>query len=88
MASLKRYPSGNFHLAFQFGGSRFKRSLKTKSQCKGKGESKAACSRIEENIALIEAGRTEQLFSTFEETVPADSMEATSLYTARMDMNH
>ncbi len=114
MASLQKDPSGNFHLAFQFGGSRFKRSLKTKSQRKAE----AACSRVEENIALIEAGRMElpenidlptyllsngkldhrpkvqsslrlgQLFTTFEETVPADSMEATSLYTARLHMNH
>ena len=41
MASLQKDPSGNFHLAFQFGGSRFKRSLKTKSQRKAEAEQKA-----------------------------------------------
>ena len=32
MASLQQFPSGNFHITFQFGGKRFKRALKTKDE--------------------------------------------------------
>lgn len=32
MAWLQTDPSGNFHISFRFGGQKFKRSLKTKSE--------------------------------------------------------
>lgn len=53
MASIQQDPSGNYHIAFRFGGSRYKRSLKTKIERKAE----AAASHVEENIRLIEAGR-------------------------------
>jgi hypothetical protein len=53
MASLQQDPSGNFHICFRFGGKRFKRSLKTTSQRKAD----AACTRLDKNIRLVDAGR-------------------------------
>ncbi|MEM8671021.1 MAG: site-specific integrase [Planctomycetota bacterium] len=55
MASLQTDPSGNFHITFRFGGTRFKRSLKTKN----KRRAQSTCVRLEENIQLIESGRLE-----------------------------
>lgn len=55
MASLQQFPSGNFHITFQFGGKRFKRSLKTKD----KRQATSLRARLEETIRLIELGRIE-----------------------------
>ena len=55
MASIQQDPSGNFHIAFRFGGKRYKRSLKTTIERKAL----ATASHVEENIRLIEAGRME-----------------------------
>ena len=53
MASIQQDPSGNFHIAFRFGGKRYKRSLKTAIERKAL----ATANHVEENIRLIEAGR-------------------------------
>ena len=53
MASLQKDPSGNFHVTFRFQGTRYKRSLKTKSQ----KTAQSRRGRLEENISLLEAGR-------------------------------
>ncbi|MEZ6059129.1 MAG: hypothetical protein R3C19_02085 [Planctomycetaceae bacterium] len=55
MASIQQDRSGNYHIAFRFGGKRYKRSLKTKHNRKADA---AAC-HVEENIRLIGAGRLE-----------------------------
>ncbi len=52
MASLQNDPSGNFHVCFRFGGTRFKRSLGTKN----KREAESLAGRIEVNIRLVERG--------------------------------
>jgi hypothetical protein len=66
MASLQQDPSGNFHICFCFGGKRFKRSLKTTS----KRKADATCTRLDENIRLVDAGRL---------TLPDDADPATFL---------
>jgi hypothetical protein len=55
MASLQQFPSGNFHIKFDFGGKRFKRSLKTKD----KREAISRRARLEETLRLVELGRIE-----------------------------
>ena len=55
MASLQKDPSGNYHITFRFGGTRFKRSLKTKNERRAV----AASVRLQENIRLVESGRME-----------------------------
>ena len=55
MASLQQFPSGNFHITFQFGGKRYKRSLKTKD----KRQAMSLRARVEETVRLIELGRIE-----------------------------
>ena len=55
MAWLDRDPSGNFHICFRLGSRRFKRSLRTKDERRAN----ASCSRLEENIRLVENGRLE-----------------------------
>lgn len=55
MASLQQFPSGNFHITFDFGGKRFKRSLKTKD----KREAVSRRARLEETLRLVELGRIE-----------------------------
>ena len=53
MAWLERDPSGNYHIAFRFGGRKFRRSLRTKT----KRQAEARCARLEENSQLVESGR-------------------------------
>lgn len=53
MAWLRQNPSGHFYICFRFGGRRFKRSLKTKSE--RVANSKRV--RLEDTIGLVEAGR-------------------------------
>ena len=53
MAWIQQDPSGNFHISFRFGGRKFKRSLKT-SVAK---QAQLKKLRLEETIALLEAGR-------------------------------
>jgi integrase len=53
MAWLEQKKSGQFLVAFRFGEQRFKRALRTKQP----KEARAAKSRIEENIRLVERGR-------------------------------
>ena len=53
MASLQQDPSGNFHICFRFARRRFKRSLKTAN----KRKADAACTRLDENIRLVDSGR-------------------------------
>ena len=55
MASLQQFPSGNFHITFQFGGKRFKRSLKTKD----KRQAISLRARVEGTLRLVELGRIE-----------------------------
>jgi hypothetical protein len=55
MASLAQERNGNYHIVFWFGGSRFKRSLKTNSLKK----SHAAKARLEDTLQLVEIGRLE-----------------------------
>jgi hypothetical protein len=52
MAWLEQKKSGQFLVAFRFGDQKFKRSLKTSHP----NEARAAISRIEENIRLVERG--------------------------------
>jgi hypothetical protein len=52
MPWLEQPPSGVFHVVFRFGGRKCKRSLKTKSELRAK----AACSRLEDNLGLLERG--------------------------------
>ena len=53
MASLQQFPSGSFHISIQFGGKRYKRSLKTKNLRKAK----AMKARAEETAMLVKQGR-------------------------------
>ena len=53
MAWLQTDPSGNYHISFRFGGQKFKRSLKTKSERDANGR----LLRLEENIRLVVARR-------------------------------
>src|SRR5210317_1487887 len=53
MAWLQAGPSGNYHVSFRFGGRKFKRSLRTKSESEAVGTRL----RLEENIRFIESGR-------------------------------
>jgi integrase len=53
MAWLEHDRSGNFHLCFRLGERKFKKSLKTKDE----RSAGAACTRVEENIRLLEMGR-------------------------------
>ena len=55
MAWLQTDPSGNYHVSFRFGGRKFKRSLKTKSE----HQANSRLHRLEENIRLVESGRLE-----------------------------
>ena len=55
MASLQQFPSGSFHITIQFGGKRYKRSLKTKDPRKAQ----AMKARAEETALLVEQGRIE-----------------------------
>ena len=52
MSSLQKDPSGNFHICFRYGGRRFKRTLKTKS------EKKATTSqaKVDERIWMVKNG--------------------------------
>lgn len=52
MAWLQQDPSGNYHVGFRFGGSKFKRSLGTKRRRDAEG----LIGRIEDNISLVERG--------------------------------
>lgn len=52
MAWLEQKKSGQFSVVFRFGEEKFKRSLRTKPS----KEARAAKSRIEENIRLVERG--------------------------------
>ncbi|MAT73487.1 MAG: hypothetical protein CMJ58_28730 [Planctomycetaceae bacterium] len=53
MAWLEQRPSGAYHIVFRLDGTRFSRSLKTKSH----KEALARRLRVEENLKLIETGR-------------------------------
>ena len=53
MAWLERDRSGNIHVCFRLGERKFKRSLRTKDN----RSATASCSRVEENIRLLEMGR-------------------------------
>lgn len=53
MAWLQTNPNGVYYIGFRFGGKKFKRSLKTRSQT----QATARKLRLEETIQLIEAGR-------------------------------
>ena len=53
MAWLQQDPSGNFHISFRYGGHKFKRSLKTRSQ----DDADTRLKRLEENIRFVESGR-------------------------------
>ena len=55
MAWIQTGTSGNYHVCFRYGGKKFKRSLKTKSE----REALAKKFRIEETIKLLETGRLE-----------------------------
>ena len=55
MAWLQTDPSGNYHISFRFGGRKFKRSLKTKSE----HQANSRLHRLIENIRLVESGRLE-----------------------------
>jgi integrase len=52
MAWLQQDPSGNYHVSFRFGQTKFKRSLHTKRR----NEADAMSGRIEDNIRLVERG--------------------------------
>lgn len=53
MAWLEHDRSGNIHVCFRLGERKFKRSLRTKDN----RSAAASCSRVEENIRLLEMGR-------------------------------
>jgi hypothetical protein len=55
MASLAQERNGNYHIVFWFGGTRFKRSLKTSSLKKAH----AAKARLEDTLQTVEMGRLE-----------------------------
>lgn len=53
MAWLDRERSGIYHLGFNYGGRRFKRSLRTRDE----RSAEATLHRVEENIRLVTTGR-------------------------------
>ena len=53
MAWLQKYPSGDYHISFRFGGKKFKRSLRTKN----KKRALTRQARLEDNIDLVKRGR-------------------------------
>lgn len=53
MSWLEQDKSKNFHIRFRFGGTKFRRSLQTRS--KSKAESRLH--RLDENMRLVESGR-------------------------------
>ncbi len=53
MAWLEQRPWGQFHIAFRFGETRFKQSLRTEDR----KTAEARLHRLEENIRLVESGR-------------------------------
>ncbi len=53
MSFLEQRSSGQFHLAFRFGGQRFKKALKTTQE----DVADAARVRLDENLRLVAAGR-------------------------------
>lgn len=55
MASLLQQPNGSFHITFRFGGTKYKRSLKTKDRLKAL----AMKARLEDTMDLVERGRIE-----------------------------
>lgn len=55
MASLQQIPSGTFYILFRFGGTKYKRSLRTKQR----RQALALKARLEDTIQLINAGRVE-----------------------------
>ncbi len=55
MSSLQKDPSGNFHICFRFGGRRFKRSLKTKSEKKAN----VSLAKLDERLWMLESGHLE-----------------------------
>ncbi len=110
--------NGRYHLCFRFGGTKYKKSLKTGN----KKQANQLLARVEENIALVERGRLSipdeadvatfllsdgkmankpapksaptapqtigEVFEEYENDLPAGSLEANSLYTARIHMRH
>jgi hypothetical protein len=66
MASLAQERNGNYHIVFWFGGTRFKRSLKTSNLKKAH----AAKARLGDTLQMVEMGRLE---------VPEDADVATGL---------
>lgn len=55
MASLQQQSNGTFHIAFHFGGTKYKRSLKTSNQ----KQALALKARLEDTVQLVEHGRIE-----------------------------
>ncbi len=53
MSWLKKDKSGNFHVRFRFGGTKFRRSLRTKEQ----KAADARLNRLDESIRLVESDR-------------------------------
>ena len=52
MASVEER-NGRFRVCFRFGGVKYNRTLKTRSEAEAAGR----CRRLEENIRLVESGR-------------------------------
>ena len=55
MSSLQKDPSGNFHVCFRFQRTRYKRSLKTKSEKRAN----SIVSKLDERVWLIKSGHLE-----------------------------
>ncbi len=55
MAWLERKPNGKYLIQFRFDGSKYARSLKTKSE----SQALARKTRLEETIRLVDTGRIE-----------------------------
>ena len=55
MSWLEQDKSQNFHVRFRFGGTKFRRSLKTDNRQQAQGR----LERLDENIRLVESGRLE-----------------------------
>ena len=72
MAWLQQMPSGHYYICFRFGGRKFKRSLKTKS----------------ERTALSKKIRLDDLFEAFLAAVPEGNLEASSLKTMKTHRKH
>ena len=53
MAWLEQHRSGTYHVVFLFGGTKFRRTLKTRDEREATG----CLTRLEENIRLVESGR-------------------------------